>query len=57
MGLEDVYINTENRNVILWQIYKINMNMIFKQHKETVENYLLHIKTNITEDERAIFVQ
>lgn len=50
-------LNTENRNVILWQIYKINMDMIFKQHKETVENYLLHIKINITEDERAIFVQ
>lgn len=31
--------------------------MIFEQHKETVENYLLQIKTNITEDERTTFVQ
>lgn len=50
-------LSTENRNVIFWQIYEIDVNMIFKQHKETVENYLLQIKTNITEDERTTFVQ
>lgn len=50
-------LNTGNKNVIFRQIYEIDMKMILKQHKETAENYLLHIKTNITEDERAIFVQ